>query len=246
VAAEAGRSARHLAKKYDPHLLPWVQRFELDFNGPLASPEGGNCPDVLPFPPPRLFFLLAFLPLLELVPLRLDSFVESVLIEVVELPDVAGLVGIAGRKEADGELVFELEYLIGSEVDVHLPSAVRVPPEAIIPDVDLPLVVLPELHCLLELVFVPPIVGEKSIGVVVELIVLAIQTVLIANYPISSRDAVVPNDRRVGDKLVHFGSKELEPFFKGSYRQHLSLDVDEVPIKLALLSDRHQEKRKLL
>ena len=65
-------------------LLPRIQRLEFEFSGPLASPEGRNSPDVLLLPSPRILLLLALLPLLQVVPLGLDSLVEPVLVQMVQ------------------------------------------------------------------------------------------------------------------------------------------------------------------
>ena len=84
VTAKTRGSAGNVTVEYNSDLLPRIQRLKFEFSGPLAASEGRNSPDVLLLPPPSILLLLAFLPLLQVVPLGLNPFVKPVLVHMVQ------------------------------------------------------------------------------------------------------------------------------------------------------------------
>ena len=84
VTAKTRGSAGNVTVEYNSDLLPRIQRLKFEFSGPLAASKGRNSPYVLLLPPPAIPLLLAFLPLIQVDPLRLNSLVKSILVHVVQ------------------------------------------------------------------------------------------------------------------------------------------------------------------
>lgn len=80
----------------------------------------------------------------------------------------------------------------------------------------------------------------------IEIIVLMAESVLVSDDSVFSRYTIIPDHRRVWNKLVHFHRQVLHPSLEGCHRTHFSFDVYQVPIELALFGDRNQKQRELL
>ena len=84
MAAKTWGCARNMTVENNSDLLPRIQRLKFEFSGPLAASKGRNSPYVLLLPPSGILLPLAFLPLIQVDPLRLNSLVKSILVHVVQ------------------------------------------------------------------------------------------------------------------------------------------------------------------
>ncbi len=156
------------------------------------------------------------------------------------------LIGEPWRKQPDPELSLKLQDRVGPLIDLESASPEGPPPEAVVAHIDSPLVSAPKLGSGLEGGRVPPVVGEKGVSEMEKLVVVAGESVLMAKFPRSGEDAVIPHHHRIWDKLVHFESEILYPLFEGSYSTDFSLDVEQVPVEAPLPRQSYQQQSKLL
>lgn len=80
----------------------------------------------------------------------------------------------------------------------------------------------------------------------IELIVLAIECVLILNVAILRKYAIIPNDGGIGNEMVYLLSQILDPLFEERYIFDLPLYIDQVTVEFAFLCDSYQQKGELL
>lgn len=156
------------------------------------------------------------------------------------------LVGPGGSKQRNRQpSLLVLVDLVDGLGNVELATPIGIPSETVVSDVHFLLRIFFQLSGLLEELLVPPVVGEESVGYGEKLVVFAGEGVLVLDGAFVCADAVVPDNFGVGYKLVHFIGQKFQPFLEVGYCSHISLNVDEVPVELALSGNGYKEKGEL-
>ena len=69
---------------------------------------------------------------------------------------------------------------------------------------------------------------------------------MVSYYSIFLGNAVVPDNHRIGNMLMHLSCEKAKPLLERPNTAYLCLNVDEISIKSAFLCNCHQKQSKLL
>lgn len=128
-------------------------------------------------------------------------------------------------------------YFVSCFVDIILSSTIGVAAETIIADIDFLFAGAFELAAHFQTLLVPPVIGKDAVCEMKELIILAIQCVLVLNVAIFRKDAIIPYNGGIGDEMVYLLSQILYPLFEEGYIFDLTFNIDQITIKFAFLSN---------
>ena len=172
----------------------------------LQTSKRWDSPLSLLLPSSTLFLFFTLFPFFEWNRDKLDTFIKTILNNVkniFDLTTISRLISVARSKQTNRKRLFVLKYLVSCDVDISFSSSIGISSKTIISYVHFSLILLFKRNCFFQFILIPPIVSKKTIRVMIEFIILSVETILIIYLSIICWYTVVPNHSRVRNKLMH-------------------------------------------